>query len=392
VTCGICSAGSFHPCFPENCGSGGGPWKTKGADGVAVINYFFDSNVDQERRNTFVTATQWWSSKVCVRFQESTAQPAMQVGIYDQQSCSAYVGYPGPNAYNKVNMGWCKSQAAVGHLAHEIGHALGMNHEQQRPDAGTHYYTPAGWKGPYINIHWGGIDPNWKPQYEPSDLNYIGSSERGYAEYDFESVMHYPEDGKNFNTVNPIYDKVVGNRDHLSAGDIKRASDMYQCSSPSPSSPAFTITTRVDGNNKKCLDLPGGDSTPGNKLQLWDCNGNSNQRWIFGSGSWSIQYANDPSKCIDISGGLMQDGTPLQIWGCNGAADQKWGYDATKGTIYAASSADASLCMDLPGSSLNDGTNLQVWGCNGHRNQQWALWNALMISNGSNTAEASLLV
>jgi len=237
VTCGICSSG-FHPCYPENCASGGGPWKTKGADGVVVINYQFDSNVDQERRNAFMTATEWWSSKVCLRFQYSTALPGLQVGIYDLNGCEAFVGYPGPSGVHTVNLGWCKSMADVGHMAHELGHAIGMNHEQQRPDASKQYYTPAGWKGPYITVHWENIDPIWKPQYMPSASNYIGSSQRGYAEYDFESVMHYPEQGNSFNTVNPIYDKVVGNRDHLSAGDIQRASDMYQCAgSPSPPSP-----------------------------------------------------------------------------------------------------------------------------------------------------------
>jgi len=140
---------------------------------------------------------------------------------------------------------------------HELGHALGMNHEQQRPDASKQYYTPAGWKGPYLQIHWDGIDPSWKPQYVPSDSDYIGSSQRGYAEYDFESIMHYPEDGKNFNTMNPIFDKVVGNRDHLSAGDIQRASDMYQCGgSPGPSPPPAPTPAPPSPTPTGCVDQP----------------------------------------------------------------------------------------------------------------------------------------
>ena len=31
----------------------------------------------------------------------------------------------------------------------------------------------------------------------------------------------------------------------------------------------------------KCLDIPNQSSTPGNPLDLWACNGGSNQDWAF---------------------------------------------------------------------------------------------------------------
>jgi len=126
----------------------------------------------------------------------------------------------------------------------------------------------------------------------------------------------------------------------------------------------------------KCLDLPGGSTNNGNLLQIWDCNGMTNQQWLFDSGSWTIRYGGNSGKCIDAlewsgNGGA---GTKLGIWDCNGHDSQSWGYDSNMKTIYLAHSADrsnANLCMDLIGGATQDGTQIQVWGCNGHTNQAW---------------------
>jgi len=120
------------------------------------------------------------------------------------------------------------------------------------------------------------------------------------------------------------------------------------------------------------LDLPGGNTQNGQLLQLWDCNGLDNQKWIFASGAWKIQYAADPSKCIDNigSGGA---GNKLGLWDCiDGQPSQKWGYDSNMMTIYLADSmTNANLCMDLTGCDMTSGNQIQVWDCNGHRNQKW---------------------
>jgi hypothetical protein len=134
------------------------------------------------------------------------------------------------------------------------------------------------------------------------------------------------------------------------------------------------------GAPSKCLDLAGGDTTNGNKIQLWDCNGRTNQKWFFKAGSWSIHSYLNPSKCVDIPGGNMKSGTGLQIWDCvekdgypiNG---QKFGYDGNSQTIYATNSASKSnpiQCIDLPGGNTDNGNQLWIWSCNNQdRNQKW---------------------
>ena len=134
----------------------------------------------------------------------------------------------------------------------------------------------------------------------------------------------------------------------------------------------FNIALASDSS--KCLDLPGGDTSAGTMLEIWDCNGLSNQQWVFAPDSWRIQPATNKGMCIDNLGG-GGEGNKLGIWNCNGGDNQVWGYDTTQKTIYlAASQSDASLCMDLPGGDTSNGNSIQVWGCYGGSTQQWAIF------------------
>jgi len=96
-----------------------------------------------------------------------------------------------------------------------------------------------------------------------------------------------------------------------------------------------------------CLDLAGGDTTNGNAVEVWECNGLANQQWVFGD-DYHIRFFADQSKCVDA--GDMQDGTPLMIWDCNGLSQQNWGYDSegSRKTIYLSDSR--RLQVPAPGS------------------------------------------
>jgi len=187
-----------------------------------------------------------------------------------------------------------------------------------------------------------------------------------------------------------------------------------------------TITLR--NNPTMCLDIPGGHDQPASLIELWECNGNTNQLWLFDAGRWAIQYAADPTKCLD-AGAAMTKGALVMLWNCNSLPQQKWGYDYKAGTIYlAGSDSDASLCLDafqdqkagnqlqlwdcneyqqqqfnvnlgttirvnqdyekcldLEGGKAVDGGKVQIWPCNGLPNQQWIYWeDTRMIVYGGN--------
>jgi len=127
-----------------------------------------------------------------------------------------------------------------------------------------------------------------------------------------------------------------------------------------------------EGSTEVCLDLAGADTTNGNYLQIWPCNGLQNQQWFFDD--WQIKSVVNDEKCIDIPGEEeLGQGTYLQIWDCNGLPNQGWGYDYDAMSIFASNSAaDATLCMDIPGSSSDLGTRIWVWSCDHDiPGQQW---------------------
>src|SRR5690606_21151891 len=103
-------------------------------------------------------------------------------------------------------------------IAHEFMHALGVRHEHQRGD-----------RDAYIIVH-----------EENVQLGYVHNfSISGWATmvgpYDFDSVMHYGTHGFSANglptiEVRPPYDTAavpIGQRDHLSGGDIMTLQQLY---------------------------------------------------------------------------------------------------------------------------------------------------------------------
>lgn len=141
--------------------------------------------------------------------------------------------------------------------------------------------------------------------------------------------------------------------------------------------PDFAINVKLAGTNK-CLDLKGGSTDNGTPIEIWDCVGNTNQKWSLakaGGGAGKIVYAANTGKCIDNLGG-GGPGNKLGLWDCNGQSSQAWGTTANThqpGTIYLVDSeADASLCMDLPGGDTTNGNLIQVWNCYGGGTQMWS--------------------
>jgi hypothetical protein len=98
---------------------------------------------------------------------------------------------------------------------HEIGHALGLWHEQSRAD-----------RDEYIRIVWENIDDDHRYNFEQhlTDGNDFG-------EYDYQSIMHYPPDAFSKNgekTIVPLREGVeIGQRRHLTEKDIAAVNAMY---------------------------------------------------------------------------------------------------------------------------------------------------------------------
>ncbi|MDW6063892.1 RICIN domain-containing protein [Streptomyces sp. FXJ1.4098] len=125
------------------------------------------------------------------------------------------------------------------------------------------------------------------------------------------------------------------------------------------------ITAPITGTGSgRCVDVPNQSQTNGTQVELWDCNGGSNQQWTKTAADELRVYG---SSCLDASGQGTSPGTKVDIWSCNGGANQKWTIH-DNGTITGVQSG---LCLDATGGGTANGTLLQLWTCNGGSSQKW---------------------
>jgi endo-1,4-beta-xylanase len=77
-------------------------------------------------------------------------------------------------------------------------------------------------------------------------------------------------------------------------------------------------------------------------------------------------------KCVEVAGGSTADGARLQIATCNGSMRQQFRMEATDGGFYRIRNVGSNKCVDVNGASTADGAAIQQWSCWTGQNQQWA--------------------
>jgi Astacin (Peptidase family M12A)/Bacterial tandem repeat domain 1 len=135
----------------------------------------------------------------------------------DSTSCSSRIGRAGGRQYLYLtSMGSCSS----GNLIHELGHALGLFHEQSRKD-----------RDKYVKINWQNILGDYKHNFDMHVENAYSS-----GSYDYGSIMHY---GSNYYCIKingvckgPTIETIptgipIGQRSGLSNGDIAAVNALY---------------------------------------------------------------------------------------------------------------------------------------------------------------------
>eukprot|EP00471_Norrisiella_sphaerica_P003957 CAMPEP_0184481980 /NCGR_PEP_ID=MMETSP0113_2-20130426/3570_1 /TAXON_ID=91329 /ORGANISM="Norrisiella sphaerica, Strain BC52" /LENGTH=668 /DNA_ID=CAMNT_0026861479 /DNA_START=205 /DNA_END=2211 /DNA_ORIENTATION=- len=228
-------------CYPYQC-EAGIPWpetsdETGKWERVANVPFVFSPGLDIYRKDAFRQAVQIFNDAACIYVHEVSTlpeRPYIEVGVFDESTCWSEVGEV--RRGQRINLGWCKDYQHLPSIVHELGHSIGMQHEQQRPDAWASYHG----KGPFLHIHWENIKSNWRYWYQAYPNAYTGSkgeSEddpyKGYAKYDFSSIMHYTRQAPDqpwgvyaFDTI-PAGVQVSGRT--LSSGDISQLMDAYHC-------------------------------------------------------------------------------------------------------------------------------------------------------------------
>jgi alpha-galactosidase len=156
----------------------------------------------------------------------------------------------------------------------------------------------------------------------------------------------------------------------ISASVPAHATVMYRVSVGSGSS-VGTTHPFIGGSSGRCLDAYDNETTPGTKIEIYDCGGGANQAVTITAAGELRLYGG--TQCLDAYDNQTAPETKVELWTCGGGANQQFRLNAD-GTITGSQSG---LCVDVfhgdqPSGNVN-GTPLQLYTCNGGANQQWRL-------------------
>ena len=171
-----------------------------------LIPYTIDSGLPNQARVT--DAIQHWEDNTPIRFKVRDSETAYVTFISDPEGCWSYVGRQG----NQQHIGLAAG-CSTGNCIHEIGHAVGLWHEQSREDRDS-----------FVTIHWENIEAD-----KAHNFNQQIADGDDVGPYDYDSLMHYGRTAfsTNGDTITPPAGVTIGQRTGLSTGDIQAVVYMY---------------------------------------------------------------------------------------------------------------------------------------------------------------------
>nr|AYV97265.1 zinc metalloproteinase nas-13 [Anisakis simplex] len=198
-------------------------WK----DGIVPFTVSRNFNADQ--RAIIAAAIADYHKYTCIKLVNRNKEKDY-ISIGPGSGCWSYVGYVGGE--QTLSLG---AECFVkGVVIHELMHALGIQHEQSRTD-----------RDGYVKINFENILPGMEgnfQSYGSDEVDNLG------LRYDYDSVMHYPEDGFSKNGKPTIValepNRNFGQRTGFSLNDVRKIWTYYECKGKYPEPPPI----------KYCLD------------------------------------------------------------------------------------------------------------------------------------------
>lgn len=182
-----------------------------------VIPYVIERSIGSAGRQQIQLAINEYHAKTCLKFVQRSNQ-RNYISFYNGQGCHSPVGMSGVNRISLQSPG-CQNK---GTIMHEVGHSIGLLHEQSRPD-----------RDRYVIIHTRNLQ-NSRMAFnfqKASNINSLGTP------YDLASMMHYSSTAfarqgtKTITTRDPSKQRLIDTYNRItgfSSIDVQQINLMYK--------------------------------------------------------------------------------------------------------------------------------------------------------------------
>jgi len=218
-----------------------------------IIPYKIRSGYSSSAMNTIYQGMRMWMQKTCIKFVPYGSAEARAAGhnhyieIFSGGGCYSSVGYN--HRSHQVSLA-ARGCVYPGIVAHELGHTIGLHHEQCRPDRDS-----------YLTIMLQNVQSNMQHNF-----NKVRGTSNFGMKYDYCSLMHYGATafgGGRFTMVTKDLDYLgtIG-RSHVSGAgltytDATIVNKMYGCSNVVGQTSCPKVPCTAKWSSRTCSSLRG---------------------------------------------------------------------------------------------------------------------------------------